>query len=125
MNRCGTDDFKSSETVSPGSAIPGRALLIRNSLSSFVEGAADVWGVGVGEVGRGDFEHQLPDRARAGGEVVDDAAQRGDSRVRRRIGGWWGRGVRTSRTAWRTTARTVGSSRAFRPLWASAVSRRV
>jgi hypothetical protein len=27
--------------------------------------------------------------------------------------------VRTSRTAWRTTARTVRSSRAFNPLWAS------
>ncbi len=50
----------------------------------------DVGGGGVGEVGRGDFEHQLPDRVRAGGEVVDDTAQRGDGRVRRRIGGWWG-----------------------------------
>ncbi|MFJ8563287.1 hypothetical protein [Streptomyces sp. NPDC093514] len=26
--------------------------------------------------GRGDFEHQLPDRVAAVGEVVDDAAQR-------------------------------------------------
>ncbi|MEV7189932.1 hypothetical protein [Kitasatospora sp. NPDC093102] len=42
----------------------------------------DVGGVGVGEVGRGDFEHQLPDRVCAGGEVVNDAAQHGDGRVR-------------------------------------------
>ncbi len=33
--------------------------------------------------------------------------------------------MRTSPTAWRTTARTVGSSRAVRPLWASAARRRV
>ncbi|MDQ0935768.1 hypothetical protein QFZ49_005740 [Streptomyces turgidiscabies] len=53
------------------------------------------------------------------------------------VGGWQGwqgwqgwRGWRGWRGAdvvdgWRTTARTVGSSRAWRPLWASAASQRV
>ncbi|WP_326770774.1 hypothetical protein OG978_44595 (plasmid) [Streptomyces sp. NBC_01591] len=64
-----------------------------------------------GQVGRGDFEHQLPDRVGAGGEVVDDAALRGESGICRRIGGRQGLGPgRMSRTAWRTAARTVGSS---------------
>ncbi|QDN54461.1 MULTISPECIES: hypothetical protein [unclassified Streptomyces] len=47
----------------------------------------DVGRVGVGQVGRRDFEHQLADRVRAGGEVVDDAAQRGERGIRWRIGG--------------------------------------
>ncbi|MDQ0710736.1 hypothetical protein QFZ55_000188 [Streptomyces luteogriseus] len=37
--------------------------------------------------------------------------------------GGGGGAVRTSPTAWRTTARIVGSSRAWRPLWASAARR--
>ncbi|MER6141932.1 hypothetical protein ABT174_18095 [Streptomyces sparsogenes] len=36
----------------------------------------DVGGLGVREVGRRDFEHQLADRVAVGGEVVDDAARR-------------------------------------------------
>ncbi|MFD8766831.1 hypothetical protein ACFV03_49340 [Streptomyces mirabilis] len=47
----------------------------------------DVCRVGAGQVGRRDFEHQLADRVRAGGEVVDDAAQRGERGIRWRIGG--------------------------------------
>ncbi|MGW9122378.1 hypothetical protein ACWGRV_38285 [Streptomyces sp. NPDC055663] len=42
-------------------------------------------------IGRRDFEHQLADLVGAGGEVVDDGARGGDGRVRRRIGGRWGR----------------------------------
>ncbi|KOU63880.1 hypothetical protein ADK55_07825 [Streptomyces sp. WM4235] len=60
-----------------------------------------------------------------GGEAVDDAAQLDERGIRRRTGGPGGGAVRTSRTAWRTTARTVGSSRSVRPLWASVASRRV
>ncbi|MFD3662783.1 hypothetical protein ACFWVF_19650 [Streptomyces sp. NPDC058659] len=47
----------------------------------------DVGGVSVGEVGRGDFEHQLPDRVGAGGEVVNEGAQRGERGIRWWIGG--------------------------------------
>ncbi|MES9512206.1 hypothetical protein ABWJ92_38565 [Streptomyces sp. NPDC000609] len=54
----------------------------------FAQQRQNVGGVGAGEVSRGDFEHQLPDRVAAGGEFVDDTAQRGGGRVRRRIGGW-------------------------------------
>ncbi|MFF7167087.1 hypothetical protein ACFZBP_37900 [Streptomyces sp. NPDC008086] len=38
----------------------------------------DVGRVGVGQMGRGDFQHQLADRVRTGGEVIDGAAQCGD-----------------------------------------------
>jgi len=47
----------------------------------------DIGGLDVGEVGWGDFEHQLPDRVGAGVEVSRDGAHRGGGRVRRRIGG--------------------------------------
>ncbi len=39
-----------------------------------------------------DFEHQLPDRVRAGEQLVNDVAQRAGRGVRRRIGGRQGRG---------------------------------
>ena len=75
-----------------GAAVPGHRVATGGK--AVLEGLADllaqqrqgVGGLGVGELGRRDFEHQLPDRVRAGGEVVDDAAQRGHGRVRRRIG---------------------------------------
>lgn len=47
----------------------------------------DVGGGRVGEVGRGDFEHQLTDRVGAGVETVGDVAHFGDDRVRRLTGG--------------------------------------
>lgn len=39
----------------------------------------DTGGCGLGEVGRNDFEDQFPDRVRTGGQVVDDAAEFGES----------------------------------------------
>ncbi|MEU6184212.1 hypothetical protein [Streptomyces coeruleorubidus] len=56
----------------------------------------DVGRVGVREVGRGDFEHQLADRVGAGGEFVDDTAPCGERGIRRRVGGrrrWCGADV--------------------------------
>ncbi|GAA2531542.1 MULTISPECIES: hypothetical protein [Streptomyces] len=42
----------------------------------------DVGRLGVGQVGRRDFEHQVADRVGAGGGFVDDAAQRGERGIR-------------------------------------------
>ncbi|WP_018569527.1 hypothetical protein [Streptomyces sp. PsTaAH-124] len=72
----------------------------------------EIGGLGVGQVRGGDFEHQLPELVRARDQVVDDGTQRGDGRSADGSTGAGGGAVRMPRTAWRTTARTVASSRA-------------
>ncbi|UDM05407.1 hypothetical protein LGI35_44910 (plasmid) [Streptomyces longhuiensis] len=63
----------------------GRETVLEGFADLVAQRRQDVGGLRVGQVGRGHFQHQLPDRVRAGGEVVDQGAQRGERGIGRRI----------------------------------------
>ncbi|MFD0541812.1 Helicase associated domain protein [Streptomyces mexicanus] len=75
--------------VSGDRVAAGGEAVFKGLADLFAQQRQDVGGLGVGQVGRGNFEHQLTDCVGAGVEVGGGSAQRGHGGGGRRVSGWW------------------------------------